>query len=114
MSTWTYVQSLRAEHAEYLAGEGVRVPPRSPRDRAPDEADVAAAHAELDAAARSALVVDSYRSDGEPDLVIAVRGGDDAVLAFARALAARCGPLYLFPFPHDAMPGVVVDRDDSP
>lgn len=110
MSTWSYVVPLGAEHAKHLKSAGVVAPPLSKNNRAPDEADVAAASAEVGAAD---LTVDCYRASGDPELTVAIRGRTERVLAFLLALTKRCGQLYLFPFPFDSVPGVVADPTDD-
>lgn len=96
----------------YLVGEGVLVPEVSADNRAPDEADVAAAYAEL-GPDEVPLIVDSYRNAPDDQLTVALRGSIGASLAFLMALAKRCGQLYVFGFPYDAMPGIVVDPADD-
>jgi hypothetical protein len=113
MSTWSYVVPLGAEHAKYLKSAGVVAPTLAKTNRAPDEADVAAATAELGAVDKAALTIDCYRADGDPELTVAIRGRTERVLAFLLALTKRCGQLYLFPFPFDSVPGVVADPADD-
>jgi hypothetical protein len=112
MSTWAYVRSFQAEHQKYLADEGVVTPPVALGNRSPDQADVRAAYEEVQRAV-SGLVADAYKdSDDEPPTV-ALRGPVADVLVFLLALARRCGQLYLAPFPHDAMPGIMADPGDD-
>ena len=109
MSTWSYVVPLAREHAEYLGREGVGVPSLAPVNRAPSREDVDAAYAAI--GQPDSIVVDTYATDD--GVKVAVRGAPRAQLRLLHALAARCGQLYMFGFPHDRMPGVVVDPADD-
>ena len=109
MATWSEIEPLTKEHAEYLHALGARVPTLSRNNRRPTEAELHAAFAEI--GAPSELLVDAYEEGA--DLKIRVRGDENAALKLLVALAKRCGQLYLFPFPGDQMPGVVADHADD-
>ena len=104
---------MRAEHAKYLADENVIVPALSPHNRAPEEADVRAAHADIGSPDSLELCIYLDRSPGDSELTIGLRGDTRLRLQFFIALAKRCGQLYMFPFPHDGLPGIVVDPADD-
>lgn len=111
MTTWTYIEPLRAEQLPYFVELGVAVPKLARNNRAPNEGDVATAYREL-APPEGELVVDYYPAD-DGELTIGTRGVERQILAFALLLAKRCGQMYVSPFPLDALPGAIVDPSDD-